>query len=339
MSAELLEDLRATTRRALSAGGGDVVDELDLAGLLVESERGGLGLGEREMALVSTELGRALSPSSFLPTAVLAATLLTHAEGDTAAELFDRSGRRPNPTVPWRSPARRSRGVHRRRRMAPQRKRLGDIDAVAAGHDHDGRRRRGRRGVVRGGRRRRRGHTGRRTRSRPRADPGWLDAGAGAAGVRKPHGRNGDRRGLPTRAVGGGRRAAGCGTRGFGRSRRICQDAQPIRSAHRVVPGDQTSLRRGAARCRAGGRRHRSGGADGSVRRCRAGVRRGHPRSDFGCRVVYPHPRRDRFHLGAPAHRYLRRARVNATLLGPATVHRDAIAASAGLSADGGSVE
>ena len=88
MSAELLEDLRATTRRALSAGGGDVVDELDLAGLLVESERGGLGLGEREMALVSTELGRALSASSFLPTAVLAATLLTHAEGDTAAELL-----------------------------------------------------------------------------------------------------------------------------------------------------------------------------------------------------------------------------------------------------------
>jgi alkylation response protein AidB-like acyl-CoA dehydrogenase len=31
------------------------------------------------------------------------------------------------------------------------------------------------------------------------------------------------------------------------------------------------------------------------------------------------------------AHRYLRRARVNATLLGPSGVHRDAIAASAGL--------
>ena len=88
MSAELLEDLRATTRRALSAGGGDVVDELDLAGLLIESDRGGLGLGEREMALVSTELGRALSPSSFLPTAVLAATLLTHAESDTAADIL-----------------------------------------------------------------------------------------------------------------------------------------------------------------------------------------------------------------------------------------------------------
>jgi alkylation response protein AidB-like acyl-CoA dehydrogenase len=32
-----------------------------------------------------------------------------------------------------------------------------------------------------------------------------------------------------------------------------------------------------------------------------------------------------------PAHRYLRRARVNATLMGPAAVHRDAVAASAGL--------
>jgi alkylation response protein AidB-like acyl-CoA dehydrogenase len=31
------------------------------------------------------------------------------------------------------------------------------------------------------------------------------------------------------------------------------------------------------------------------------------------------------------AHHYLRRARVNATLMGPSAVHRDAIAASAGL--------
>ena len=88
MSAELLEDLRTTTRQALSAGGGDVVDELDLAGLLIESDQGGLGLGDREMALVSTELGRALSPSSFLPTAVLAATLVTHAETEPAAGIL-----------------------------------------------------------------------------------------------------------------------------------------------------------------------------------------------------------------------------------------------------------
>ena len=88
MSAELLEDLRTTTRQALSAGGGDVVDELDLAGLLIEPDRGGLGLGDREMALVSAELGRALSPSSFLPTAVLAATLLAHAETAAAVEVL-----------------------------------------------------------------------------------------------------------------------------------------------------------------------------------------------------------------------------------------------------------
>ncbi len=87
MSVELLEDLRATTRRALSASAGDVVDELDLAALLVGADLGGLGLGDREMALVGTELGRALAPSSFLPTAVLAATLLTHADTDAAATL------------------------------------------------------------------------------------------------------------------------------------------------------------------------------------------------------------------------------------------------------------
>lgn len=88
MSAELLGDLRATTRRALGATGGDIVDELDLAALLVASGLGGLGLGDREMTLVSTELGRALSPSSFLPTAVLAATLLSRADGDAAAGLL-----------------------------------------------------------------------------------------------------------------------------------------------------------------------------------------------------------------------------------------------------------
>ncbi|WP_293046200.1 acyl-CoA dehydrogenase family protein [Mycobacterium sp.] len=86
MSAELLEDLRTTTRRALSAGSGDVVDELGLVGLLVDSDLGGLGMGDQEMALVGTELGRALSPSSFLPTAVLATTLLIHAETKAAAE-------------------------------------------------------------------------------------------------------------------------------------------------------------------------------------------------------------------------------------------------------------
>jgi alkylation response protein AidB-like acyl-CoA dehydrogenase len=88
VSAELLADLRTTTRQALSAGIFDVVDELDLAGLLIDSERGGLGLGDREMALVATELGRALSPSSFLSMAVLAATLLAHADTDAATGLL-----------------------------------------------------------------------------------------------------------------------------------------------------------------------------------------------------------------------------------------------------------
>ncbi len=88
VSAELLEDLRSTTRRALSVGSGDVVDQLGLAGLLVDSDLGGLGLGDREMVLVGAELGRALLPSSFLPTAVLAATLLIHADTDAAAELL-----------------------------------------------------------------------------------------------------------------------------------------------------------------------------------------------------------------------------------------------------------
>jgi alkylation response protein AidB-like acyl-CoA dehydrogenase len=88
MSAELLEDLRTTTRQALSAGAGDVVDELDLAGLLVDSDRGGLGMGDREVVLVAEELGRALSPSVFLPTVVLASTMLARAGTEAADKLL-----------------------------------------------------------------------------------------------------------------------------------------------------------------------------------------------------------------------------------------------------------
>ncbi|MGV0714474.1 acyl-CoA dehydrogenase family protein [Mycolicibacterium sp. XJ662] len=76
MSSDLLEDLRKTTRKALTAGGGDVVDQLDLSGLLLDGDAGGLGMGEREMVLVGEEIGRHAAPSAFLQSAVLAATLL-----------------------------------------------------------------------------------------------------------------------------------------------------------------------------------------------------------------------------------------------------------------------
>jgi alkylation response protein AidB-like acyl-CoA dehydrogenase len=77
VSSDLLEDLRATTRKALSVDGADdVVDQLDLAGLLVDPGLGGLGLGEREMVLVGEEIGRSVAASKFLPEVVLAPTLL-----------------------------------------------------------------------------------------------------------------------------------------------------------------------------------------------------------------------------------------------------------------------
>lgn len=80
MSADLLDDLRRATRQALSIGGGyDVVDHLELAGLLLAAEHGGLGMTVREMILVGEELGRSTAASSFLPTVVLATTLLTEA--------------------------------------------------------------------------------------------------------------------------------------------------------------------------------------------------------------------------------------------------------------------
>ncbi len=87
-SDDVLEDLRVTTRQALAVGSGDILDELGLAGLLVDPAHGGLGLADREMALVATELGRSLSASAFLPTAVLGATLLSDCQTDEAAELL-----------------------------------------------------------------------------------------------------------------------------------------------------------------------------------------------------------------------------------------------------------
>jgi alkylation response protein AidB-like acyl-CoA dehydrogenase len=52
--------------------------KMGLAGVLVPTQYGGLGLGHVEMGLVMQEIGRNLTSSPFLSTAVLAATALVH---------------------------------------------------------------------------------------------------------------------------------------------------------------------------------------------------------------------------------------------------------------------
>lgn len=61
--------------------------DLGLAGLLVAEEHGGAGATAREAAVVLEELGRAAAPVPFLTSAVIATTLLTHADGDLLARL------------------------------------------------------------------------------------------------------------------------------------------------------------------------------------------------------------------------------------------------------------
>jgi alkylation response protein AidB-like acyl-CoA dehydrogenase len=63
--------------------------EMDLAGLLVPTERGGAGGSAREAAVVMEELGRWVAPVPFLTSAVIATTTLLN--GDTALliELVD----------------------------------------------------------------------------------------------------------------------------------------------------------------------------------------------------------------------------------------------------------
>jgi alkylation response protein AidB-like acyl-CoA dehydrogenase len=56
--------------------------DLGMAGLLIPEQLGGAGAGAREAAVVMEEIGRAVAPVPFLPSAVLATVALLHA-GDT----------------------------------------------------------------------------------------------------------------------------------------------------------------------------------------------------------------------------------------------------------------
>ncbi|MGW9264306.1 acyl-CoA dehydrogenase family protein [Gordonia terrae] len=96
MTSEFHADLRATTRAALATIDNTdpprrdwraATNTLGLDGLLVAEERGGLGLGDAEMALVAEEVGRACVQSPLLPTVVVAGTLLGSATGDSADVL------------------------------------------------------------------------------------------------------------------------------------------------------------------------------------------------------------------------------------------------------------
>jgi alkylation response protein AidB-like acyl-CoA dehydrogenase len=54
--------------------------EMGLTGILVSEADGGLGLGHVEAGIVLREIGRNLTPSPFLSTAVVGATALGHGQ-------------------------------------------------------------------------------------------------------------------------------------------------------------------------------------------------------------------------------------------------------------------
>jgi alkylation response protein AidB-like acyl-CoA dehydrogenase len=62
--------------------------EMGWAGILVPQDYGGLGLGHVEAGVVMEELGRTLTPSPFLSTAVLAATVIARAGTDKQKEKY-----------------------------------------------------------------------------------------------------------------------------------------------------------------------------------------------------------------------------------------------------------
>ena len=62
--------------------------EMGWAGILVPLDYGGLGLGHVEAGVVAEELGRTLTPSPFLSTAVLAASAIARAGNDKQKEKY-----------------------------------------------------------------------------------------------------------------------------------------------------------------------------------------------------------------------------------------------------------
>jgi alkylation response protein AidB-like acyl-CoA dehydrogenase len=62
--------------------------EMGWAGILVPQDYGGLGLGHVEAGVVAEELGRTLTPSPFLSTAVLAATAIARAGSDKQKKTY-----------------------------------------------------------------------------------------------------------------------------------------------------------------------------------------------------------------------------------------------------------
>jgi alkylation response protein AidB-like acyl-CoA dehydrogenase len=77
-------------------------EQIGVAALGVPERFGGLGAGPRELQLVTEELGRALTPSPMLGSAVLAATLLTELGDDAAnARLLPRIAAGEIAAVTW----------------------------------------------------------------------------------------------------------------------------------------------------------------------------------------------------------------------------------------------
>src|SRR5580704_11888004 len=62
--------------------------EMGWAGILVPQDYGGLGLGHVEVGVVMEELGRTLTPSPFLSTAVIAASAIAHAGNEKQKSAY-----------------------------------------------------------------------------------------------------------------------------------------------------------------------------------------------------------------------------------------------------------
>ena len=323
--------------------------ELGLQGLAVPEEYGGSGFGYVDLGIVFEEAGRALLCGPYFATVALAAETLLRCEDEQAAPRPPARASRPARRWPrWRSPRTSAAGTSPASGSPPTtRGRVGGSPAPrptsptatsptsswsppapppasASSRSTP---------TLRAWPAPRSPPS-----TRPANRPDWTSR-TPPPGSWAPKGRRGPPSTRPRHRLRAARRRTGRGSgRRAGRGRGLRQDPRAVRTADRLVPGDQAQVRRhaGGDRVRPLGRVRRTVGA-GRDDEPRPRSRRPSPRPSAPRRSPRSPPTTIQVHGGIgftwehPAHLYFKRAKSSEMLLGPPSYHRELLATRLGI--------